>query len=165
MAGAQPDAARNPRAMYADSHVREALERDLEARIVQGYRNPPAGDARAPAGGGRRARTANRWVWANNRAPGGREEGLNELGEAPPPYEGRTGSAHKDEDAVEMENLGPARRREDDATGGGVDGRAGAISPPAYSAASTTALGGTPPTLSTPPPVALQPGRMNHLYG
>lgn len=164
----RPGAVGPTRAMYLDAHGHEAMERELEARIVRGYRTSGTADPRAAAMGGRRARTTSRWVRANNRAFGRREEGLNELGEAPPPYEGRTGSAHKDETAVEMENLGSTREtdtRVSHGAMGGQEAQTGAISPPAYSTALTTVAETGQAVVPTPPPVVLPRERMNHLYG
>ncbi|KAK3325892.1 hypothetical protein B0H66DRAFT_142475 [Apodospora peruviana] len=78
-----------------DSSGTRALERDLEEAWVRGAtgtRRPPpptlhnhrAGSATQAAAGGRWARPSNRWQWIGVSRP---EEGLNELGEAPPPYE------------------------------------------------------------------------------
>lgn len=74
-----------------------ALERDLEEAWVRGAqptRRPPAGaryhyhgrsGSGAPsAAAGRWTRPTSRWQWAGGVS---RQEGLNELGEAPPPYE------------------------------------------------------------------------------
>ncbi len=138
-------------ALHLDQQGRQALERDLEDRITRGYRVPGGGavgdswanlTTNAP---GRRVRTANRWAWANNLALGRREEGLNELGEAPPPYEQSSGSAvHKDDAAAavtEMADLPPS---------GGRGGATGSTRPAAV---------GTTTTPQLPPPLPVYRGR------
>lgn len=136
---------------------RRALDRDIEVASGRRYRHfptmasspwtnngpssyTPARPRNGLEAGHGRVRTANRWAWATNLNPRAsrREEGLNELGEAPPPYE----PAHrKEETGVSLGDLpssrdGDARR----GTGGApqVDGNAepvtawSALTPPAY---------------------------------
>lgn len=71
-----------------------ALERDLEEAWVRGAtpaRRPPgryhgrSGSGAPSAAAGRWTRPTSRWQWAGGVSR--QEEGLNELGEAPPPYE------------------------------------------------------------------------------
>ena len=104
-----------------------ALERDLEEAWVRGAtptRRPPArhhrsGSGAPSAAAGRWTRPTSRWQWAGGVAR--QEEGLNELGEAPPPYEkqGDRESPRKsssvdgnvsrrntdDDDSVELQNF------------------------------------------------------------
>ncbi len=175
-------------AMYLrQQHGRQALERDLEERITRGYRGPGTATAAEVAddswvhltsmtgpahGRSSRARTANRWAWANNLALGRREEGLNELGEAPPPYEQRSGSVHKIEaTSVEMSHLRPTM--DGRAVAGSAERAARAAAgvlpstPPAYTEGRSAS--GGPPTrtavLSQPAPAVLPPERLHHLYG
>jgi len=188
------------RAPYLNQQGRQALERDLEERITRGYRRPAVpgpGDAwsrpvayySSSGGGSRRARTANRWAWANNLAVSRREEGLNELGEAPPPYAGRSGSAHKDETAIEMGNVRSSGEEDAERASRSAGGRTVTTDmtpatstgtpatpapasppplglPPAYSQATRLGTGeGAPITVPAPTVSPPSERRINHLYG
>jgi len=80
-----------PNAQPPESRSRAINERDLEEAWVRGA--PPTQNVAIPAPGGRWANsngTNSRWYWAGSEPRRGLsrpEEGLNELGEAPPPYE------------------------------------------------------------------------------
>ena len=144
-------AAGGRRRSHMDATGRRILERDLENAWVQGatrrstiittggpggavvavYSGPRQGHNNinnhggGPAGAsGRRTRTNNRWAWIQNaRLP---EEGLNELGEAPPPYDRRRKhEVGKDEVVVEMQT---APQTEDRCAGPSTDG--GSREPP-----------------------------------
>ncbi|KAK4449160.1 hypothetical protein QBC34DRAFT_463818 [Podospora aff. communis PSN243] len=78
-----PSGAQPPR-----SRSRAINERELEDAWVRGA--PPTAQRTVPAPGGRWANngTGTRWYWAGSEQRRAQtEEGLNELGEAPPPYE------------------------------------------------------------------------------
>ncbi|KAM7185404.1 hypothetical protein V8F20_011823 [Naviculisporaceae sp. PSN 640] len=106
-----------------------ALERDLEEAWVRGAtptRRPPPGarypyHGRSGSGGapsaaaGRWTRPTSRWNWAG--AVSRQEEGLNELGEAPPPYEkqqpqpeGNAEGVRKSSSTSIDGNVGPSSR-------------------------------------------------------
>ncbi|KAH8893177.1 hypothetical protein GQ53DRAFT_104156 [Thozetella sp. PMI_491] len=155
------------RRLYSLNHNhqarREMAERDLEAAWVRGAsRRGGLASTGTPAPvTGRRPR-ANRWAWANSsRLP---EEGLNELGEAPPPYDpnGRD-SINKDE-VVETTTAragGPSTdggSRPDAGPGGATSGQSSDVAsppPPGYEVA------GAPEPITRPPPafVASTPSR------
>ncbi|KAK0613424.1 hypothetical protein B0T14DRAFT_278920 [Immersiella caudata] len=77
-----------PNAQPPGGRSRAINERELEEAWVRGA--PPTSQHTIPAPGGRWANTGtgSRWYWAGSEQRRARpEEGLNELGEAPPPYE------------------------------------------------------------------------------
>ena len=89
------------------------------------YNNNNNGGGPAGTTTGRRTRPSNRWAWIQNaRLP---EEGLNELGEAPPPYDRRKKHEQgKHEVVVEMQS--PQSVPEDRCAGPSTDG--GSREPP-----------------------------------
>ncbi|KAK1771209.1 hypothetical protein QBC33DRAFT_555699 [Phialemonium atrogriseum] len=79
----------------SDPRARQALERDLQEAWVRGasshgnsqqQQQQQQQQQRATT---RWVRPASRWAWAHNVLQSRAEEGLNELGEAPPPYDAR----------------------------------------------------------------------------
>jgi hypothetical protein len=160
--GPNPGARRVMERDIQDAWLRGAPheERQRQRRVVRGRWSRTAN----PNGGGR-------WAWAREFLTSRGEEGLNEFGEAPPPYDGRrTGSkVHEEGDEVEMQvrpsGSGPssgsgttddrsALRAEGSETGQSPDqqrrtsGQLG--QPPAYETPVDEVRGGT--AVAVPPP-------------
>lgn len=129
----------------SDPRARQALERDLQEAWVRGA-SSHGNSQQQQRTTTRWVRPASRWAWAHNVLQSRAEEGLNELGEAPPPYDARKRDGDgpgpapgppKPPDGVELRDMlsGAGRRTEED--GGeeqeedhhrraGASGRAGA---------------------------------------
>lgn len=109
-------------AVSSDPRVRQALERDLQEAWVRGATggrtdqpptspNRPSRSSQQSASGNQRGGGAGtrwvrpgttRWAWARDMMQARAEEGLNELGEAPPPYDGRKKRDKLDDDDAEQ---------------------------------------------------------------
>ncbi|KAJ9141791.1 hypothetical protein NKR23_g7769 [Pleurostoma richardsiae] len=154
---------RRKKRILLDPRGRQALERDLEEALAgrEPTRRAGAGAAgRTP--GQRWARPTTRWAWATNLTSARPEEGLNELGEAPPPYDGKkVPDGPKDDETrqgIELDEVeaGGSRRpgqgRETD--------QPGLVEPPAYSPPSRRS------SITEPPPAVLRPdSTTNHRHG
>lgn len=128
--------------LQLDPRGRRALEQDLENAAVRGSR----GGARLY--GQRWVRPTTRWAWANNINIRG-EEGLNELGEAPPPYDAKKADHNNKNEEVELQAMGA--RASQSSRQEAESGSARVAEPPAY-------------TSAPQPPAAIHPS-MNHRYG
>ncbi|OIW28978.1 hypothetical protein CONLIGDRAFT_402955 [Coniochaeta ligniaria NRRL 30616] len=96
------------RLQYVGSNpgARRALERDLQEAWMRGA--PQEEQRQQRRAMGRWSRNANgggRWAWARELLTARSEEGLNEFGEAPPPYDGRrrASKVQAEGDVVELE--------------------------------------------------------------
>ncbi|KAH8902749.1 hypothetical protein BR93DRAFT_233416 [Coniochaeta sp. PMI_546] len=171
------------RLQYVGSNpgARRALERDLQEAWMRGA---PQEDRRQQRRATRRwSRNANgggRWAWARELLTARSEEGLNEFGEAPPPYDGRRRSSKIQEegDVVELERRcsgsgsgsataagGSERPLADPETAQTPDQQTRRSSqqalPPAYDVLPGAALGRTAP-IAAPPPVLIPGSRLSH---
>lgn len=155
---------------------RRVLERDLQEVWTRGA---PQYEHQQRPGVGRWSRNANgvgRWAWAREFLSARNEEGLNEFGEAPPPYEGnsRQGKIEEEGGAVELA-VRPAGSGSSSGagTGGGRveepeprqtadrQWRSSAPGlPPAYDGPPTVALGTSP--VAEPPQALTHGSRPGH---
>lgn len=92
--------------------ARRALERDLQEAWMRGAPHDERQQQQRRAMGRWSRNSANaggRWAWARELLTARSEEGLNEFGEAPPPYDGRrrASKAREEGDVVELE-AGPS---------------------------------------------------------
>ncbi|KAB5515235.1 hypothetical protein GE09DRAFT_1160594 [Coniochaeta sp. 2T2.1] len=171
------------RLQYVGSNpaARRALERDIQEAWARGAPQEETRQQRRAMRMWRRdANGGGRWAWARDMLTARSEEGLNEFGEAPPPYDGRKGSKVGEGDAVELEerNVGSSSGLGTAAGGAGASGlhtedlEAGRTLdqqrdrdsqqslPPAYSGP-PAATGSA--RISAPPPALVPGSRLSHL--
>jgi hypothetical protein len=145
-------------ALYLDNARRAANDTAaLEARLTRGHNY--GGDAwGASPGTGRRnnGAGAGRWAWIQL-GTSRREEGLNELGEAPPPYTGDR--RERKEEAVEMGGLNRVDSEEQCEAGRSSDSREANL-PPEY-----TERGSGQAAVAVPSPAVIRGEGASHRYG
>jgi hypothetical protein len=161
--------------------ARRALERDLQEAWMRGAPQEERRQQRyAMARWSRGANGGGRWAWARELLTARSEEGLNEFGEAPPPYDGRKRASKIQEEGhvVELE-AGPSGS----GSGPGVAGvsethvedpeialppdqprRSSQQGlPPAYDGP-PGAIPGSTTTIAEPPPVLMPVSRLSHPF-
>lgn len=157
--------------------ARRALERDLQEAWMRGApQEEQRQQRRLMRRWSQNANGSGRWAWARELLSARAEEGLNEFGEPPPPYDGRRrGSKIQEEgEAIELDTRpsgsGSGSRVDDGSERREVDpeiaqmpdqptrrSSQGAL-PPAYDVPPEAALGTTAP-IAEPPPALLPSSR------